>query len=96
MREDGINGGVDAELDIFDLLAGLRPAWQADAACREHPDVNWFSTQSVHQREAKTICRGCLVLEDCRSWAVAQGSELVGVWGGLSTSERRRLRRAAA
>lgn len=78
---------------LFELLAMGRPAWQADAACREHPEVTWFSTNSSHQREAKAICQGCLVLEECRSWALSQGPGLVGVWGGLSTRERRRRRR---
>lgn len=80
---------------LFELLAGGRPAWQADAACREHPEVTWFSTHSSHQREAKEICGSCLVLEECRSWALSQGPTLVGVWGGLSTRERRRQRAAA-
>lgn len=96
MAATGISGGGGQAFDIFDLLAGFRPAWQADAACREHPEISWFSTQYIDQREAKTVCARCLVLEECRSWALAQGPELVGVWGGMATSERRRARRRSA
>lgn len=81
---------------LFELLAKARPAWQADAACREHPEVTWFSNHSSHQRRAKEICRSCLVLDECRAWALSQGPTLVGVWGGLSTRERRRRRRPVA
>lgn len=35
-------------------------------------------------------CAGCAVLEDCAAWAVAR--EAHGFWGGLSASERVRLR----
>jgi WhiB family redox-sensing transcriptional regulator len=94
---DGIhrNEPLDAAA-LFDLLAGRRPAWQADAACREHPEVSWFSSRGGDQREAKAICKGCLVLDDCRSWALAQDPWLAGVWGGMTARERRLHRRSKA
>ena len=43
--------------------------------------------------EAKRICEQCPVLAVCRRYALENG-EKFGVWGGLSESERRRLRGA--
>ena len=79
------------------LLALLeRPAWQADAACREHPEVDWFPSASCSVAPAKRICAGCLVRAQCEEWAVPQGAELWGIWGGLSQRERIRLNRSRA
>ena len=46
-------------------------------------------------REAKEVCRGCVVREDCLEFALDNG-EKFGIWGGMSERERRRLRRARA
>ncbi len=81
---------------LVDLLARERPAFHADAACREHPEVSWFPELGEDGRTAKAICAGCLVLGECRSWALEQGPGLVGVFGGLSSRERQQRRRAAA
>lgn len=40
---------------------------------------------------AKAICRECPVRFECLNYALAQN--LVGVWGGTTTEERKRLRR---
>ncbi len=78
---------------VFDLMSA-RPAWQADAACREHPELTWFPARGQDCGPALEVCRGCLVVEECRAWALAQGPELKGLWGGLSELQRR-LSRAA-
>jgi len=44
---------------------------------------------------AQRVCNGCPVKETCLSWAMEAGEEY-GVWGGLSESERRALRRRNA
>lgn len=46
-------------------------------------------------REAKEVCRGCVVRQDCLEYALAHG-EKFGIWGGMSERERRRVRRARA
>jgi WhiB family transcriptional regulator, redox-sensing transcriptional regulator len=79
------------------LLALLdRPPWQADAACREHPEIDWFPSASQSIAPAKRVCAGCLVRSQCEQWAVPQGAELWGIWGGLSQRERIRLNRSRA
>lgn len=77
--------GIAAEL--LDLVA--RPAWHADAACHEHPELTWFPAKGEDQTAAKAVCSGCLVLAECRAWALQQGAGLVGIWGGLSGREGR-------
>lgn len=79
------------------LLAQLlnRPAWHADAACAEHPELSWFPGKSAARaaERAKAICAGCLVRDECTAYALDQGESLHGIWGGLSPLDRRRLRR---
>ena len=96
-QADGIDRnepGVAA--DLLDLIAGGRPAFHADAACREHPELTWFPDKGDDLTAARAVCSTCLVLGECRSWALAQGGGLVGLWGGLSGQERKVRRRPAA
>jgi WhiB family redox-sensing transcriptional regulator len=71
----------------FELLAG--PAWHADAACREHPEVRWVGSDNSgpNVRTAKAICSTCLVQAECLAVAMADPT-LLGVWGGTTTRER--------
>lgn len=39
---------------------------------------------------AKDICVDCPVLDQCRAHALANGEQF-GIWGGLSTAERREI-----
>jgi WhiB family redox-sensing transcriptional regulator len=64
-----------------------RPAWMADAACREHPEVNFFPGRGRAAESAKAVCRACLVREECLAYALEH--HLVGVWGGTTERERR-------
>jgi WhiB family redox-sensing transcriptional regulator len=75
--------------ELLDLLQG--PAWRADALCREYPKVRWFGKSDRTAKAAKEICGKCLVRDECRSYAMADPS-LDGIWGGLTASERSRLR----
>lgn len=67
--------------------------WQLQARCRGMDPAIFFPTPdrgpALCRREthAKTICRTCPVLAQCRSHALTVG-ERYGVWGGLSTTER--------
>jgi WhiB family redox-sensing transcriptional regulator len=78
-------------------LTGFRwdsevPTWQRSANCLGvDPDL-FFPERGGSTREAKEVCRGCVVREDCLQYALRNG-EKFGIWGGLSERERRRLRR---
>ena len=58
------------------------------------PDL-FFPERGASTKEAKEVCRGCVVREDCLEYALSHG-EKFGIWGGMSERERRRLRRQRA
>ncbi|MBM3683144.1 MAG: WhiB family transcriptional regulator [Actinobacteria bacterium] len=69
--------------------------WQRLANCLGvDPDL-FFPERGASTREAKEVCRGCVVRESCLEFAITNG-EKFGIWGGLSERERRRIRRARA
>ena len=69
--------------------------WQDEANCLGvDPDL-FFPERGASTREAKEVCRGCVVRGECLEYALANG-EKFGIWGGLSERERRRLRRQRA
>jgi WhiB family transcriptional regulator, redox-sensing transcriptional regulator len=77
--------------------------WQAHAACRGekghdfYPPVTGERRRERRLREtrAKSVCTLCPVRSECLEMALAN-DEQYGVWGGLTTSERRSLAAAAA
>lgn len=80
---------------LFAQLAAQTPNWQALGACRLEDADLFFpvgqSQEAIEQEdEAKAVCRSCSVMERCLSWALETRQD-VGVWGGLSEDERRRL-----
>lgn len=69
--------------------------WQNHANCLGvDPDL-FFPERGVSTREAKEVCRGCVVQEECLEFALENG-ERFGIWGGKSERERRRVRRSRA
>jgi WhiB family redox-sensing transcriptional regulator len=87
---------MDAEYVQVDFEADDRASdWKSRANCMGvDPDL-FFPERGMSTREAKEVCRGCVVREDCLEYALANG-EKFGIWGGLSERERRRIRRARA
>lgn len=66
--------------------------WQDQANCLGvDPDL-FFPERGASTREAKEVCRGCVVRLECLEFALQNG-EKFGIWGGLSERERRRIRR---
>jgi WhiB family redox-sensing transcriptional regulator len=69
--------------------------WQDDANCLGvDPDL-FFPERGASTREAKEVCRGCIVRAQCLEYALVN-SEKFGIWGGMSERERRRIRRQRA
>ena len=67
--------------------------WQDQANCLGvDPDL-FFPERGASTREAKEVCRGCVVRLECLEYAL-DNAEKFGIWGGMSERERRRLRRA--
>ncbi len=73
--------------------------WKEDAACRSADPAVFFpkdhgGAAPLVEREAKSYCARCPVVDACLAHAVAV-PERAGVWGGLNEDERRLLRRRA-
>ncbi|HZD65484.1 MAG TPA: WhiB family transcriptional regulator [Acidimicrobiales bacterium] len=66
--------------------------WQRRANCMGVDPELFFPQRGSSTREAKAVCRGCVVQQECLDYALASG-EKFGIWGGLSERERRRVRR---
>ena len=70
----------------------MRPAWTALAACRGCAPALFFPERGEATEAARAVCQGCPVRPECLDYALARGEDF-GIWGGLSTKERRLLRR---
>lgn len=67
--------------------------WMARAAC-QGLNPNTFHptrTQPLVARQARQVCNGCPVIDDCAEYAI-NDPNLQGVWGGMSWIERTRIR----
>ena len=62
--------------------------WRVLANCLgADPDL-FFPERGAGTKEAKAVCSGCEVRDDCLEYALERG-EKHGIWGGLSDRERR-------
>ena len=78
----------------LDVDAGDR-RWQERANCLGvDPDL-FFPERGASTKEAKGVCNGCEVRNECLEYALRHG-EKFGIWGGMSERERRRIRRQRA
>jgi WhiB family redox-sensing transcriptional regulator len=74
--------------------------WRDRAVCLDEDPELFFpignSDPALRQIErAKVVCHRCGVMETCLSWAMESRQD-DGVWGGLSSDERRALKRRNA
>lgn len=65
--------------------------WRDQALCAQADPEAFFPEKGGSTRDAKRICLGCEVRQECLEYALAH-DERFGIWGGLSERERRRLR----
>jgi WhiB family redox-sensing transcriptional regulator len=90
----GIHQGEEKPVALPSLIfEGPDRSWQVRANCMGVDPELFFPERGASTREAKEVCRGCVVREDCLEYAIANG-EKFGIWGGMSERERRRVRRA--
>lgn len=88
MDDHGVSGWAENE-DVFSFH---RPEWHKLAACRNVSGRIFFEEAvRVIVREAKAICNVCPVRQRCLDFAIR--NEEVGIWGGMTTTERRRYAR---
>jgi WhiB family redox-sensing transcriptional regulator len=77
-------------------MADPNDSWRRRAACSDKPTALFFPDlkrpdAGVMVAEAKSVCAGCPVREDCLT---AGWDECHGIWGGLTVAERRAARRS--
>lgn len=80
-----------------------QPGWQVNALCGGMDVAIFYGRddgpkrkQELVEREAKKVClSGCPVREECLTWAL-EFPERFGTWGGLTSKERKDLRRRQA
>lgn len=68
----------------------LDQQWQEEGACRGVPSELFFPPVEHEAYEAKTVCATCSVRGQCLEFALV-ANERFGIWGGLTTQERRAL-----
>ena len=77
----------------IDVIEPADHSWQLDAACIGMSSSIFFPTQGdARWRQAKAVCRGCVVREECGEYALVNNIKH-GIYGGMSERERRRIRR---
>lgn len=69
--------------------------WMRLGSCEPTQEDLFFPERGASTREAKEICRLCIVREPCLEYAI-ENSQKFGIWGGMSERERRRIRRQRA
>lgn len=69
-----------------------------DAECKNRPGLPWVppdpedAVPGYAMAEMRRVCDTCVHLLECQTFAIMNPS-LVGVWGGLSTMDRQRIRK---
>jgi WhiB family transcriptional regulator, redox-sensing transcriptional regulator len=84
------------------FLGFTAPAFMDEGACRTADPNLFYNDENErglvgHRKSdrAKAVCAGCPVVMECLGWAMAT-DEPHGVWGGMTSRERHRLRNQAA
>lgn len=68
-------------------------SWMDYGACGETGGDIHFPAKGESVRDAKKVCAGCFVRQECGEHALANpGLTGFGIWGGMSLHERRRAR----
>ena len=66
-------------------------AWMDRANCQGLPDSAFFPLSGGVTPQAAAACNACEVRAECLDYAITEGC--VGIWGGESEANRRRLKR---
>ena len=66
------------------------PAWMATGECNGLDPNLFHPERGESSHHAKAVCAGCAVRELCADYAI-EHRIAVGIWGGTSGRERRRL-----
>jgi WhiB family redox-sensing transcriptional regulator len=67
----------------------------AGALCAETDPDLFYPEKGGSTRQAKQLCNACEHVTACLTWAL-EHDERMGVWGGLSERDRRKIRKEAS
>ncbi len=69
-------------------------SWRDAAACARRPDVDFFVSpeDAPGVERATAVCASCPVAAECLAFAI-ETNQPDGIWGGMTATERSRLRR---
>jgi len=67
-------------------------AWADFGSCTTADPDLFFPQPGADTSSARSICRSCPVRTQCLDYALSSGQKH-GIWGGMTESQRRRLRR---
>jgi WhiB family transcriptional regulator, redox-sensing transcriptional regulator len=94
-----VNNAVRWRCDVVSVVAAVQPVavaghdddWRERAACRGlDPDL-FYPERGADPKPAQRICADCPVREECLDYAMERRE--IGIWGGTSEQERRRMKR---
>lgn len=78
---------------LAELVTHPLGPWVEDALCAQtDPEAFYPDSALSGAPEAKAVCRACPVRLECLTHAL-EADEMHGIWGGLSSTERRRLKK---
>ena len=66
-------------------------SWREHALCAQVGGDLWHPEKGQSNVEAKRICNSCPVIDACLEYALRYPE--MGIWGGLSESQRDRIRK---
>lgn len=69
------------------------PQWMAEALCAEIGSEFFFPEKGGSTANARAVCAMCPVTAECLQFAVDEDLR-IGIYGGLSGGQRRKLREA--
>lgn len=75
------------------IVEEIDMGWADSAACKGEDPNLFHPDRGESTAPAKAVCAECPVKADCLAHALKH--EQLGIWGGTSERQRRRLRKAA-
>ncbi|GAA0402453.1 WhiB family transcriptional regulator [Microbispora corallina] len=84
---------ADEMAELYALARDPATAWMDYAVCPETDGDVFFAEDDGRGTtpRARAICRGCPVIAECLQWALDHGE--LGVWGGTTETDRKRMKR---
>lgn len=81
------------DVDPMQAAAVSDTVFRDRAACKDSDPSLFFLERGQSTLPAKQICYSCPVQVECLEYVMSIPGPSVGVWGGYSEDERRRLKR---